>query len=59
MPISTPLTSLLGCTHPILSAPMAGIAGARLVATVSEAGGFGILGGRRNFPKVSQVASAR
>jgi nitronate monooxygenase len=45
MPLGTPLTSLLGITHPILSAPMAGIAGARLVAAVGEAGGFGILGG--------------
>lgn len=45
MPIDTPLTSLLGITHPILSAPMSAIAGARLVAAVSEAGGFGILGG--------------
>jgi nitronate monooxygenase len=45
MPITTPLTSLLGIAHPILSAPMATIAGARLVAAVGEAGGFGILGG--------------
>jgi nitronate monooxygenase len=45
MPIATPLTSLLGITHPILSAPMDVIAGARLTAAVSEAGGFGILGG--------------
>ena len=45
MPITTPLTSLLGCEHPILSAPMDVIAGARLAAAVSEAGGFGILGG--------------
>jgi nitronate monooxygenase len=45
MPISTPLTSLLGVEHPILSAPMAIIAGARLVTAVGEAGGFGILGG--------------
>jgi nitronate monooxygenase len=45
MPITTPLTSLLGITQPILSAPMATIAGARLVAAVGEAGGFGILGG--------------
>src|ERR1700761_8604460 len=45
MPISTPLTSLLSIRHPILSAPMAIIAGARLVAAVGEAGGFGILGG--------------
>ncbi len=45
MPISTSLTSLLGIRHPVLSAPMAIIAGARLVAAVGEAGGFGILGG--------------
>ncbi|HEY2248200.1 MAG TPA: nitronate monooxygenase [Bradyrhizobium sp.] len=45
MPLNTPLTSLLGITHPILSAPMDVIAGARLTAAVSGAGGFGILGG--------------
>ncbi|HLZ06755.1 MAG TPA: nitronate monooxygenase [Bradyrhizobium sp.] len=45
MAINTTLTARLGSRHPILSAPMAGIAGARLVAAVSEAGGFGILGG--------------
>jgi nitronate monooxygenase len=45
MSISTPLTDLLGIKHPILSAPMAIIAGVRLVTAVSEAGGFGILGG--------------
>src|SRR6201996_847501 len=45
MSIRTPLTDLLGIRHPILSAPMAIIAGARLVTAVSEAGGFGILGG--------------
>lgn len=43
--ISTPLTLRLGIRHPILSAPMDGIAGARLTAAVSAAGGFGILGG--------------
>ena len=45
MPISTPLTARLGIRHPILSAPMDFIAGARLTAAVSAAGGFGILGG--------------
>ena len=39
MPITTPLTSLLGITDPILSAPMDVIAGARLTAAVSGAGG--------------------
>ena len=45
MSISTPLTALLGIAHPILSAPMDVIAGARLTAAVSAAGGLGILGG--------------
>src|SRR5579863_9809040 len=45
MPISTPLTSLLGIRHPVLSAPMAIIAGSRLVTAVGRAGGFGVLGG--------------
>jgi nitronate monooxygenase len=45
MLISTSLTALLGVPHPILLAPMDVIAGARLVTAVSEAGGFGILGG--------------
>jgi len=45
MAIETALTARLGITHPILSAPMDVIAGARLVQAVSEAGGFGILGG--------------
>ena len=45
MPIETTLTARLGITHPILSAPMDVIAGARLTAAVSGAGGFGILGG--------------
>jgi nitronate monooxygenase len=45
MPLDTTLTAGLGIRHPILSAPMDVIAGARLVAAVSEAGGFGILGG--------------
>jgi nitronate monooxygenase len=45
MPLDTPLTARLGIRHPILSAPMDVIAGARLAAAVSEAGGFGILGG--------------
>ena len=45
MPISTPLTARLGIRHPILSAPMDFIAGARLTRAVSVAGGFGILGG--------------
>jgi nitronate monooxygenase len=45
MPIKTSLTALLGIKHPILSAPMDTIAGARLAAAVGAAGGFGFLGG--------------
>jgi len=45
MPISTELTARLGIQHPVLLAPMDTIAGSRLVRAVSEAGGFGILGG--------------
>ncbi|AWM07989.1 NAD(P)H-dependent flavin oxidoreductase [Bradyrhizobium symbiodeficiens] len=45
MPIATSLTTLLEISHPVLLAPMDVIAGSRLVAAVSCAGGFGILGG--------------
>jgi NAD(P)H-dependent flavin oxidoreductase YrpB (nitropropane dioxygenase family) len=38
MPIKTALTDLFGIQHPILSAPMDVIAGARLTAAVSAAG---------------------
>jgi nitronate monooxygenase len=43
--ITTPLCSLLGITHPVLNASMAGTATGRLAAAVSEAGGFGMIGG--------------
>mgnify|MGYP005818862885 CR=1 FL=1 len=45
MPLTTPLTAKLGIVHPILLAPMDIVAGAWLVSAVSDAGGFGILGG--------------
>ncbi len=41
----TRLCDLLGIEHPIISAPMAGAAGAELAAAVSAAGGFGLIGG--------------
>ena len=50
MSISTPLSARLGVKHPILLAPMDVIAGARLTAAVSAAGGFGILGGGYGDP---------
>lgn len=43
--MQTRLTEEFGIRHPILCAPMALIAGGRLVAAVSDAGGLGILGG--------------
>lgn len=39
------LTALLRLRHPVLLAPMAGIGGGRLARAVSEAGGFGFVGG--------------
>jgi len=45
MPINTPLNAPLGIRHPILLAPMDVVAGARLTLAVSNAGGFGVLGG--------------
>jgi len=43
--INTALTELLGIEHPLLAAPMAGVAGGALAAAVSDAGGFGLIGG--------------
>lgn len=41
----TRLCSLLGISRPVLGAPMARIAGGRLAAAISNAGGFGFVGG--------------
>ncbi len=45
MAISTAFTRLLQIRHPIVSAPMAGVAGGALAAAVSRAGGLGLIGG--------------
>ncbi len=45
MAIKTALTSLLDIEHPILLAPMAGVAGGALASAVTRAGGLGIVGG--------------
>jgi nitronate monooxygenase len=42
--IETALTRLLGIQHPILLAPMGSAAGGRLAATVTNAGGLGLVG---------------
>ena len=41
----TRLTQMLGIEHPIISAPMGRVAGGRLAAAVSRAGGLGLIGG--------------
>ena len=43
--LTTPLTTLLGITHPILLAGMARTSSAALAAAVSNAGGLGVIGG--------------
>ena len=53
MAITTALTRLLDITHPIILAPMGGISGGKLAQAVSQAGGFGMIGG------VSPFRSAR
>lgn len=44
----TPVCALLGTEHPIVQAPMAGVAHGRLAAAVTAAGGLGMLGVRRS-----------
>ena len=44
MTLSTPLTDLLEVQHPIMLAGMGGVSYAELVAAVSNAGGYGVLG---------------
>lgn len=48
--ITTRLTQLLDISHPLLLAPMAVVAGGRLAAAVSNAGGFGLVGGGYGDP---------
>lgn len=43
--LTTRLTERLGIDHPVLSAPMAFAGGGRLAASVSKAGGLGLIGG--------------
>lgn len=45
MALRTAFTELLGLRYPIALAPMGGAAGGALAAAVSNAGGFGLLGG--------------
>lgn len=45
MAFDTAVTRMFGIDLPILSAPMAGVAGGRLAAAVTEGGGLGLIGG--------------
>ncbi len=44
MALSTAITHLLGIDHPVLLAPMGGVAGGALAGAVSAAGGLGLIG---------------
>lgn len=48
--LHTRICDLLGIEHPIISAPMSGRATGELVAAVSAAGGFGLIGGSTAGP---------
>jgi nitronate monooxygenase len=48
--IVTALTEMLGLQHPIVLAPMGGVSGGHLAATVSNAGGLGLVGGGYGNP---------
>jgi nitronate monooxygenase len=47
MSLSTALTEMFGIDHPIVLAPMGGVAGGALTAAVSEGGGLGMIGAGR------------
>jgi nitronate monooxygenase len=47
MSLPTALTEMFGIDHPIVLAPMGGVAGGALTAAVSEGGGLGMLGAGR------------
>jgi nitronate monooxygenase len=51
MAIRTTLTEAFGMEYPIVLAPMNGIAGGRLAAAVSNAGGLGLVGGGYGDPE--------
>jgi nitronate monooxygenase len=48
--IATALTEMFGLQHPIVLGPMGGVSGGHLAATVSNAGGLGLVGGGYGDP---------
>jgi NAD(P)H-dependent flavin oxidoreductase YrpB (nitropropane dioxygenase family) len=57
--VETPLCRLLGIRYPVLSAGVGGGARAELVAAVSNAGGFGVLGASGMPPEALRAEVAR
>lgn len=59
--LHTPVCTLLGCDVPILLAGMGGVARSDLVAAVTRAGGYGILGMVRESPALiaQEIAAVR
>src|SRR5438309_4979572 len=49
--VHTRLTEMLGIEHPVMLAGMGGVSYHRLVAAVSEAGGFGCMGASTMSPE--------
>lgn len=49
--MQTQVTELFGIDHPVLLAPMGGVAGGALAAAVARAGGLGIIGGGYGDPR--------
>jgi nitronate monooxygenase len=49
--LRTRLCDLLGIEHPVISAPMAGVADANLASAVSQAGGLGMIGASLQPPE--------
>jgi nitronate monooxygenase len=56
--LRTSLTALLGIEHPVLLAPMGGVAGGKLAAAVTAAGGLGIIGGGYGDPRAGYGGEA-
>ena len=56
--ISTRFTEMFGLQYPIALAPMGSVAGGRLAAAVSEAGGLGLVGGGYGEPAWLQAEIA-
>jgi nitronate monooxygenase len=51
MALSTALTTMFGIEHPVVLAPMGGVAGGALAAAVSDGGGLGLIGAGRGDPE--------